>query len=171
MPRAFKVLITLSDQIERKSVLVLAEEGDRIDLRINSLREGLGPGLAESVRTKIFARQHAANTPGKLVGRGQVDVFAALIHPVRAAAVEHPEIVGFDERLFAGPRPELAVLRPSARRPQLRAHGGIHAAIDGPIERIPQHEPFLGRGPEARQQEARFATSSKKGFMRSEENT
>src|SRR5947209_7732136 len=76
-----------------------------------------------------------------------------MLHPT----ILHAEIVHLHIGLVAGYGPETAMLSPSTRRPQFSANCGVHAAVDGPIERIAENEPFARRAAETGNKKSGFS--------------
>ena len=72
------------------------------------------------------------------------------------AAVDHPKIIGLQVGMLVGNGAKLAVLRPSARRPQLGANERIHAAIDGPVKSVAHNKSLARRAAETGREEAAF---------------
>ena len=76
----------------------------------------------------------------------QLDVFTTLLLARSGnAAVHHSKIIQVEIRSLAGPHPKIVVQRPSPAGKIFCAYRVVHAAIDGPVERIPK-DSSLARG-------------------------
>src|SRR5207253_1865171 len=107
--------------------------------------------------TEIFQRGYAPDIVGKHAAGDKMHILAGLIDPVvRVAAVDHSEIIGLQVGTVIGNGAKLPMLRPSARRPQLRANERIHAAIDGPVESVAHNKSLARRAAETGREEAAF---------------
>ena len=154
---ALKILIARGLQVIEKIVRVLAKKSNRVHLRVDGLGKRLGKSLAENVGAEIFQRGHRAHIVRKHAAGDKMHILAGLVYPVmRVAAVDHPKIIGLQVGAVVGNGAKLAVLRPSARRPQLRANERIHAAIDGPVESVAHNKSLARRAAETGREEAAF---------------
>ena len=124
-------------------------------LGVHRFGVGLREGFPKGERAEVIVVEHATDAAGNqshaLGPRGA----ASLVFFVRSKTAVDNSIVG-KSQVARGRRahPEIGALRPPALAQVLRANLGVHAAVDGPEERVSQHHAKTGVIPQCRHQEA-----------------
>src|SRR5205807_1485969 len=142
---ALKILVAGSKRIQRKAFHGLGEKRNRLYLGIHGLGKVFRKGQPEDKRAEIVQRSHAPDVMRENGLPVQFDIFTSLVLLERAsAAVNHAEKIKVEVGRLAGASPEDVMEFISALGEVLGPKGSIHAAVDGPIERIAQDCAFAG---------------------------
>src|SRR5262249_42915683 len=153
---ALEVLVARSVAVEEKPVHALGEKRGRPHFRVHGLGKRFGKSLAECEGTQVLERCHAADIVREHSDAVELNVLATLVdfagclHPAGAncglgsAAVENLKVAKVDKRGLTGCGPKTFRERPTTAGKILSAQSGVHAAVDGPVERGAHDSAFGG---------------------------